>query len=287
MRISILTPSYGYGAFIESCVTSVLGQSHPDLEHIVVDGGSNDDTVPNLTRLAAADDRVRWISEPDRGPSDALNKAIRLATGDWVGWLNVDEVYLPGALDLVAHTIERSRDPGLGLLHGDFYEMTAEGECMRLVAQHGWSRRSLRRGCYIPTCATFLRRDVLAEGEPWDVELPSMMDWDLFLRLTGRGVGVRHVRRPIAAFRVHPLQITASHLAQTDDEFRLIRGRHGLPLEGVALRRVRVEGRAAHVARKSCNGGYLRELRAARTRASRNLFESGSAQVAPEWRVGS
>jgi len=283
MLFSILTPSFGYGRFMEACVRSVLEQEGVEVEHIVMDGESRDDTVEVLERLGAADPRLWWASEPDDGQSDALNKALLRARGDWIGWLNVDEVYLPGALLAVQTTI--SRVPDVGLVHGDFYEMNAEGRCTRLVAEHGWSPRALRRGCYIPTCATFFRRDNFTDVENWDSRLPSMMDWDLFLRLTGRGAKVAHVRQALAGFRVHPGQVTGSDNAQSVEEFTAIRRSHGIPESGPALALTLMSGRIAHVGRKALNGGYLRERRTAARLAGRTVVSPVSHEVGGEWRV--
>jgi glycosyltransferase involved in cell wall biosynthesis len=283
MLFSILTPSYGYGRFMEACVRSVLDQEGVEVEHIVMDGASRDETVDVLQRLGESDERLRWASQPDKGQSDALNQALREARGDWIGWLNVDEVYLPGALSAVRKRIDEVAD--VGLVHGDFYEMTADGQVTRLVAEHGWSRLALRRGCYIPTCATFFRRDTLVEAEPWNSALPSMMDWDLFLRLTGRGVKVAHVRQPLAGFRVHPGQVTASSGAQSAEEFATIRRSHGIPVSGATLTATLITGRLAHVARKVANGGYLRERRVAGRVAGRNLVSPDTHAVGVEWRV--
>jgi len=192
-------------------------------------------------------------------------------------------VYLPGALLAVQTTI--SRVPDVGLVHGDFYEMNAEGRCTRLVAEHGWSPRALRRGCYIPTCATFFRRDNFTDVENWDSRLPSMMDWDLFLRLTGRGAKVAHVRQALAGFRVHPGQVTGSDNAQSVEEFTAIRRSHGIPESGPALALTLMSGRIAHVGRKALNGGYLRERRTAARLAGRTVVSPVSHEVGGEWRV--
>jgi hypothetical protein len=283
MLFSILTPSYGYGRFMEACVRSVLDQEEVEVEHIVMDGASQDDTVDVLRRLGRADERLRWTSQPDEGQSDALNKALRQARGDWIGWLNVDEVYLPGALNAVRRKI--AEIPDVGLVHGDFYEMNTHGQVTRLVAEHGWSRLALRRGCYIPTCATFFRRTTLVEAEPWNSALPSMMDWDLFLRLMGRGVKVAHIRQPLAGFRVHPGQVTASSGAQSAEEFSTIRRSHGIPVAGPALTSTMLAGRAAHVIRKVVNGGYLRERQTAGRLAGQTLVSPDTHAVGVEWRV--
>lgn len=262
MKFSILTPSYGYGHFIGDTVLSVLGQSLTDVEHVVMDGASEDETVVVLKRLEV-DRRLKWRSEPDKGQSDALNKALAHASGEWVGLLNADEFYLPGTLDTVASV--SALNPEVDVIYGDFAEVAAGGELDRLVAEHAFSPATLRKWAYIPTCTTFVRRAILPEA-PWDTRCPSMMDWDFYLGLAGHGARFHHVRETLAAFRTHPDQVTKGADAQLPAEWEMVRARHGIPVRGAALRRVEYVGRSVHVARKLWEGGYIRELRARRRR---------------------
>lgn len=264
MKFSILTPSYGYGRFMSDCVKSVLMQEGVDVEHIVMDGNSHDETVQVLTSLSG-DSRLRWVSEPDNGQSDALNKAFRMSTGDWIGWLNADEFYLPGTLARVAEGI--GKHPTADLIYGDFIEVDADGRLERLVAEHDFSEKALQSLCYIASCTTFIKREAIP-ARLWDVHCRSMMDWDLFLEMHRAGRKFKHVRRPLAAFRVHADQVTSSSMAQSPEEFSLIRGRHGIPMGASAVKTVKVVGRTAHVARKVVEGGYVREAKAFRLKGS-------------------
>src|SRR5882762_2861563 len=97
MRISIITPSFNQGKFIEDAIQSVLIQNYPDIEHIVIDNCSTDNTMEVLKKYP----HLKWISAKDRGQSDALNKGFDLATGEIIGWLNCDDFYLPGAFQTV------------------------------------------------------------------------------------------------------------------------------------------------------------------------------------------
>src|SRR5688572_1037654 len=92
--VSIVTPSLNQGRYLDEAIRSVQGQDYPRLEHVVVDGGSTDETLDVLRRHP----HLRWVSEPDGGQSDAVNKGFRLARGEIFGWLNADDYYLPGAV---------------------------------------------------------------------------------------------------------------------------------------------------------------------------------------------
>jgi glycosyltransferase involved in cell wall biosynthesis len=260
VKFSILTPSYGYGRFIGDCVRSVLMQRGVDLEHVVMDAGSTDETVQELVKLSG-DRRLHWKSEPDEGQSHALAKAFLDSEGDWIGWLNADEFYLPHALMSVAECIKRN--PHADLVYGDYAEVDDLGRLRRIVAHHEYSTQVLRARCYIPSCATFIRRAAMP-ARLWDTRCPSMMDWDLFLELHKAGSQFKYSKHTLAAFRIHAGQVTSSAHAQSAEEFALIRARHGIPLRGSALKRAQVTGRGLRVVRKVVEGGYVRELRAKR-----------------------
>ncbi len=104
-KISIVTPSYNSAEFIEDCIQSVLKQNYPNFEHIIIDGGSTDGTVEILKKYP----HLKWISEPDEGQSDALNKGFKKAEGDIIGWLNSDDVYLPGTFNKVADILSNDK----------------------------------------------------------------------------------------------------------------------------------------------------------------------------------
>jgi glycosyltransferase involved in cell wall biosynthesis len=276
LKLSILTPSYGYGRFMSDCVKSVLMQEEVDVEHVIMDGGSNDETVQILESLSG-DSRLRWVSEPDGGQSDALNKAFSMSTGDWIGWLNVDEFYLPGALSRVVDCIQEN--PTTDLIYGDFTEVDADGRLGRLVAEHDFSGKVLQSLCYIPSCTTFIKRKAMP-ARLWDIQCGSMMDWDLFLELYRAGKKFTYLKHPLAAFRVHADQVSASSMAQSHEEFSLIRSRHGIPMGASALRTAKAVGRSAHIARKVVEGGYVREVKASRVKGrSLKWFEQVDAEA--------
>ena len=114
--VSIVTPSFNQGRFIRETIESVLSQDYPAIEYMVIDGGSTDETVSILKSYG---NRIFWISEPDSGQSDAINKGWKRATGEILTWLNSDDVYLPGAIAKAADYLQRH--PNVGVVYGDAF----------------------------------------------------------------------------------------------------------------------------------------------------------------------
>jgi glycosyltransferase involved in cell wall biosynthesis len=253
--VSVLTPSYGYGRFIGDAIESVMQQEGVSIEHIVHDAGSQDETIEILR---SHEGRLRWRSEPDRGQSDALNKALQLARGRWIAWLNADEFYFPGALRrLVAAGETLLAD----VVYGDSAYVDVDGRLLRLGPQHGYSRFLLRHyGIYIPSCGTVFRRAVLGEN-PWDVEIRRVMDWDIYLKLDSRGAHFIHVDYPAAGDRVHEGQITAQPKDPFASEGQTVRSRYGIP-----GRQLKKPARVLHAAYKLVSGAYWRQISARRMR---------------------
>lgn len=254
MRLSILTPSFNYGAYIDDAVQSVAAQVPEAVEHVIFDGGSTDDTLKVLERAPA---HVTWRSEPDKGPSDALNKALALATGDWIGWLSADDYYLPGTFEAVAQCLREH--PDADVIQGDSLFVDGDGRILRLVAQHPFSSRVLRwERCNTSECALFMRRDALpARG--WDVDLQVTMDWDSSLQVLSDGGRFVYLPRPLGAFRVHDGQLSGMPLPPPEHELELLRTRFGLPRR--ARHVARQAGRLEHKLLKVAYGGARRELR--------------------------
>ena len=254
MLLSILTPSRNYGSFLPDALQSVAGQEDDAVEHIVVDGASTDDTVEILR---AWSHRVRFVSAPDQGQSDALNKAAAMADGEWLGWLNVDEFYLPDAFRTVRTALADT--PGADVLYGDCCFVDQTGRLLRLLPQHRFVPRILRwYGPFMSTCATFIRRDALPE-RGWDPALRRVMDWDLFLELQRRGARFAHVRAPLAAFRIHDAQVTAVRIHSWAGEGVHVRARHDLAASPRLAKTLHVLARVDHGLRKLADGAYRRQ----------------------------
>jgi glycosyltransferase involved in cell wall biosynthesis len=255
--VSVLTPSFGYGRFIRDALESVAQQEGVSVEHIVHDAGSQDETVEILRTFH---DRVRWRSEPDRGQSDGLNKALMLARGRWIGWLNADEFYFPGALRTLIVAGESS---GADVVFGDSVFLDADGRLIRLAPQHGFSRFLLRHyGVYIPTCGTVFRRSILGQ-DPWDVQIRRVMDWDLYLRLDSSGARFIHVPYPVGGYRIHEAQITAQPKELFATDRQTVRSRYRIP-----GRRLKKPARLLHASYKFGRGAYKKQFVARRMRGT-------------------
>jgi glycosyltransferase involved in cell wall biosynthesis len=248
--VSVLTPSYGYGRFIADSIESVIRQDGMRIEHIVQDGGSEDET---LDVLGSYGDHVRWTSEPDLGQSDALNKALAKANGRWVAWLNADEYYFPGGLASLIHEAERS---GADVVFGDAIDVDREGKMIRLRAQHPFSPFILRWYGTFPSVSFIVRRELLGH-HPWDPALTVVMDWELFLGLLEKGAAFRHLAYPVGAYRRHEDQAS---VGPGSGGTTVVRERYAIP----ASRVCRGTGMALHRLYKLATGGYTRQLRSRR-----------------------
>jgi glycosyltransferase involved in cell wall biosynthesis len=253
--ISVLTPSRGYGRYISDAIESARQQDGVTIQHVVQDAGSDDET---LEILRSYDDAVDWTSEPDRGQSDALNRAFGRASGDWIAWLNADDFYLPGGLQMLSAAGE---EHGADVVYGDWVTVDDDGRLTALRPQHRFNRTILRMyGPFVASVSVLIRRSSLSYG-PWDPSLIQVMDWDAYLALASRGASFLHVAYPVGAFRLHGSQASTrtKHIRRETAE---IRTRYGIP-SGRWARRV---GLALHGLAKLAAGSYVRQARAAALR---------------------
>lgn len=199
-RVSIITPSYNQAAFLEQTIQSVLGQDYPDLEYIIVDGGSTDGSVEIIRRYA---DRLAWwVSEKDRGSADGINKGLRRASGEIIAWLNSDDVYLPGA---VAGAVSGLlANPDAGMVFSDVASIDAAGRRFNLMRYGDWGLTDLIQFRIIGQSGVFMRRSVLEAAGYLDESFHFLFDHHLWLRI-GLQAGIKYIPGACwAAARYHP-----------------------------------------------------------------------------------
>jgi len=199
MRVSIVTPSYNQARYLETTIRSVLEQDHPDVEYIIVDGGSKDGSLEIIKKYA---DRLAWwVSEPDRGQTDALNKGFARATGEVLAWLNSDDTYQPGAIAEAAAYFQDH--PEAGLVYGDANFIDEEGRVTGHFPAAQTDLARLQRGyVHVPQQSSFFRADLWRRVGPLDPSFYFAMDYDLWVRLA-RVAPVHYTPRLWANFRIH------------------------------------------------------------------------------------
>jgi glycosyltransferase involved in cell wall biosynthesis len=202
-RISIITPSYNQGKYIERTIQSVLTQGVAGLEYLVIDGGSTDDTVEILQRHGA---RVEWVSEKDRGHADAINKGIVRSTGRIVGWLNSDDVYYPGALATVLEYFDTH--PEIDVVYGDAHHIDEHDAVIENYPTEPWNWERLLETCFISQPAAFFRRSVVDRHGLIDQQAAPSIDYEFWVRLGKNGVRFKYFPRLLAATRLHNEALT-------------------------------------------------------------------------------
>ena len=197
--VSIVTPSYNKGAFIEETIMSVRKQGYPRIEHIVVDGGSTDTTLEILRKHA---DGLIWISEPDKGQSDAINKGWRMTKGEILAYLNADDTYTPWAVDTAVKFL--AEHPDVDMVYGECNIINEQG---KVIGQYPAAEYDLDKMVHgnnmIPQPTVFFRRYVLDDVGYLDNNLNLAMDYDFWIRIALK-FRVRHIPCLLGNFRSYP-----------------------------------------------------------------------------------
>ena len=197
--MSIVTPSYNQGQFIEETIRSVLLQGYPNLEYIIIDGGSMDGSVDIIRKYEPW--LAHWVSEPDDGQSAAINKGFVRSTGDIIAWLNSDDFYEPGTLQCIGQYFADA--PSIDVVYGDDRTLRQDGSIIEARQSREFDLNSLLVMNYIPQPSTFIRRSAIEEKNLVDEKFHYIMDWDLLIRLALR-VQVRYVPKILSSMHFHP-----------------------------------------------------------------------------------
>jgi glycosyltransferase involved in cell wall biosynthesis len=231
--ISIVTPSYQQGHFLARTLQSVLSQGYPALEYVVQDGGSTDGTVEVLATFDR--DLTSWVSEPDDGQADAINRGFSRTSGEIMAWLNSDDLLLPGALAYVAQYF--ASHPDVDVVYGDRRMIDAQDHEIGAWILPEHDDLTLTLVDFVPQETLFWRRSVWdAAGGRADTSFDYALDWDLLLRFRDAGARIAHLPRFIGAFRVHDEQKTSAQEVVGVVECDLLRHRvHGryVPIEEI------------------------------------------------------
>jgi len=221
--ISIVTPSYNHGEFIEDTLCSVMKQDYPNIEHIILDGGSTDNTLTILKKYERKYD-LKWISESDRGQSDAINKGFKMAKGEIVYWLNSDDVCFD--TDVISYIVKRfSVLTYADVIFGDSVFIDRSGSITRVVKVPNWNYGRLLRSCFIVQPAVFFRKRIVSENA-LDKNLHFSMDYEFWLRL-GRKYNFAKVKRIMTGFRIYEQAKSSANIDKLKLENKEIMTEHG------------------------------------------------------------
>ncbi len=197
--VTIITPSYNQAPYLEDTILSVLMQDYPNIEYFIVDGGSTDGSLEIIKKYA--NQIAGWVSEPDQGQTDAINKGFSMANGEVLAWINSDDTYYPHAVKEAVDFL--SSHPDVGLVYGDTNFINSNGRIIgRFNAQQTSYRRLRRGGVYIPQQSSFFRAEVWKEVGPLDPDFYFAMDYDLWVRIA-KEREIAYVPKLWANFRLH------------------------------------------------------------------------------------
>lgn len=185
--VSVVTPSYNTAQYIESTLHSVAIQDYPNIEHIIYDGGSKDGTIEILERFP----KVDWVSEPDNGQSDALNKGFKKAKGKYIGWLNSDDLYTEGAVKKAVEYLESH--PEVAMIYTDLNIIDEKDDIYGFTKGMEFSLESLLENNPVKQPTLFMRREVIDILKGVDVNLHFVMDRELWLRMVMKGFKIKYL----------------------------------------------------------------------------------------------
>jgi glycosyltransferase involved in cell wall biosynthesis len=216
--LSVITPARNMARYLPYTLDSVAALRTPH-EHIVVDGASEDGSVDLLE--AREDPHLSWVSEPDTGQTNAVNKGLRMARGELLAWINADDAYIPEVVDRAIEHLEGN--PGVGAIFGAVKYVDEHGEVFRTLVPPKFSwRRYLYFGAFVTTPTIIWRRELLEQAPSLDERYVDAADYDFFLRLL-RGARVDRIDEPMLNFRYHPTSKTTTDVWTQLDEAMEIR----------------------------------------------------------------
>lgn len=208
--VSIVTPSFNQGHFLEETILSVLDQDYPNIEYIIIDGGSTDGSVDIIRKY---ENRINyWVSEPDKGQADAVNKGWQMSSGEILGWINSDDVYAPGAIGLAVSTLLAT--PAIGFVYGDAKVINSDGLIIGTRKSFPFDFKKLVTFDLVLNQPTvFLRRSLVETVGLLDTSLQMSMDTDYWFRLGHVALGM-NIPYTMAYMRSHVKAKTIDRYAE-------------------------------------------------------------------------
>ncbi len=199
-KISIVTPSYNQGEFLEDTILSVLGQNYPNLEYIIIDGGSTDNSVEIIKKYE--DSLTYWVSEKDNGQSEAINKGFSIATGDILCWLNSDDMYMPNIFNYVVSNLNPKE---LKICMGQCIHINLTDTQLDAWGSDILSNKNtdLSMFDYVIQPSTFWTRLVWEEVGKLNVNQHFGFDWEWFLRAKEMNIEFLLLNKPLSIYRIH------------------------------------------------------------------------------------
>ena len=217
--VSIVTPSFNQAKFLEKTIRSVLDQDYPQMEYLIVDGGSTDGSLEIIHKYA---DRLSWwTSEQDRGQADGINKGLHHAKGDIVAWINSDDFYLPGAVTEAVRALQAH--PEAGFVYSDLEVVDENGEKINRIHYGHWGLRELMEFRIIGQPTVFMRREVLQQAGYLDESFHFLLDHHLWLRLASLS-GMTYIPQLWAGEHYHAASKNQAHAREFGTEaWRIVR----------------------------------------------------------------
>lgn len=204
-KISIITPSYNQGCFLEETIRSVLLQGYPNYEYIIIDGGSSDNSISILKTYSQF--ITKWISEPDQGQSDAINKGFKCATGEILAWINSDDLYEQDVFSRIA--LSFVQNPDIRMIYGDCEFINESSQMLYLYKSKDFSLQNLVNDSYIPQPSVFFKKEIFGIIGFLDGSLHYAMDYEYWIRI-GLHFKIQYIPVTLSKFRLHPESKTIS-----------------------------------------------------------------------------
>ena len=211
-KVSIITPSFNQGEFIRDTIESVLNQTYDNIEYLVMDGGSTDDTVSILKEYG---DRIIWVSEQDEGQADAVNKGLKIASGEIIGWLNSDDTYYPDAVEKAVNAF--LEHPDYDMIYGEGDYTNKQGEIIGRYNTHVFDYGELANDCLICQPTAFFTKEIVEKSGRLKKELQLCMDYELWMRI-GKIGKILYIPECLATSRMYEDNKTLSRRGEVYKE---------------------------------------------------------------------